>query len=387
MYQNTPLTLGIEEEYQIVDAQTLNLCSRSAQMLKHCKEAFPDANIKPEFMQSQIESNSNVCQNIQEVRQEVIRLRKIAGILAEKQDARIIAASTHPFASWQEQDISDNPRYRVILDELRGVIAQFLIFGFHVHIGFGSDQKELMMDIMNQYRYFLPHILAFSTSSPFWMGNDTGLKSYRSVIFEPLPRTGIPEAFNSYSEYWEYVEMLGKVGAIRDATTGQPDPSKIWWDIRPSPKFNTLEVRIADIPTRLDEAVCIAALMQALAAKLIQLRNQNMSWRSYRQAYFMENKWRAMRYGIDGRLINYGNASEVPMRDLAVEIIEMLDDVVDELGTRQEINYLLTILENGTSADRQLQVYRKSLEQGAPPNVALKNVVEHLANETMEGIQ
>ncbi len=385
MYYGVPLSLGLEEEYQIIDPLTLDLTARATEMLQKGKELFPDANLKPEFMQCQIESNSSICKDIHEARQEVIRLRGVINHLADLVNVKFVAASTHPFSSWRDQKISDNERYRIILDQLRGVIAQFLIFGFHIHIGFGDD-KELMIEIMNQLRYFLPHILTISTSSPFWEGSDTGLKSYRSVIFEALPRTGIPLSFISYAEYWDYVELLGKVGSIADPVTGKADPSKIWWDIRPSPKFNTLEVRIADIPTRIDEVVCIAAIIQAITAKLIKLRSKNITWRRYRQFHLMENKWRAMRYGIDAQLIDYGKATQVPMRDLAIEILEFIDDVVDDLGSRTEVNYIHTILKEGTSAERQLNIYYKSMEQGAPSHVALKYVVENLIQETKQGL-
>lgn len=384
MYYNIPLSLGIEEEYQIIDPATMNLTSRAKDMLALSKEKYPEMNLKPEFMQSQVESNSIICKDIRAARQEITRLRLAVCDLADQFGLKIAAASTHPIASWRDQDISDNERYHIILDQLRGVIAQFLIFGFHVHVGFGEN-RELMIDIMNQLRYFLPHILALSTSSPFWEGSDTGLKSFRSVIFEALPRTGIPQAFGSYSEYWEYVELLGRVGSIADPSTGSPDPSKIWWDIRPSPKFNTLEIRIADIPTKIDEAVCIAAIIQALTAKLLKMRTSNMSWRHYRQFHIMENKWRAMRYGIEGTLIDYGKATSVPVHDLALELIDLLDDVVDELGSRKEIDYIHTILKEGTSAERQLAVYKRSLEQGASSDVALKNVTDNLIKETIQG--
>lgn len=384
MYYDVPLSLGIEEEYQIIDPATMNLTSHAKDMLDLCKKKYPDMNLKPEFMQSQVETNSIICKDMRAARQEIIRLRSAVVDLANEFGLKIAAASTHPFASWREQDISDNERYHIILDQLRGVIAQFLIFGFHIHVGFGEN-RELMIDIMNQVRYFLPHILALSTSSPFWEGSDTGLKSFRSVIFEALPRTGIPQAFGSYSEYWEYVELLGRVGSILDPASNKPDPSKIWWDIRPSPKFNTLEFRIADIPTKIDEAVCIAAVIQALVAKLLKLRSKNMSWRHYRQFHIQENKWRAMRYGIEGTLIDYGKATSVPMHDLALEIIDFLDDVVDELGTRHEVDYIRTILKEGTSAERQLSIYRRSLEQGCSKEVALKNVTENLIKETIEG--
>jgi carboxylate-amine ligase len=384
MYYDIPLSLGIEEEYQIIDPVSLDLTSRAKDLLELSKKKYPEMNLKPEFMQSQVESNSIICKDIHDARQEIIRLRRAVVDLANDFGLKIAAASTHPFASWRDQDISDNVRYHIIHEQLRGVIAQFLIFGFHIHVGFGEN-RELMIDVMNQVRYFLPHILALSTSSPFWEGSDTGLKSFRSVIFEALPRTGIPQSFRSYSEYWEYVELLGKVGSIADPSTDKPDPSKIWWDIRPSPKFNTLEFRIADIPTKIDEAVCMAAIIQALVAKLLKLRSKNESWRHYRQLHIQENKWRAMRYGIEGTLIDYGKAASVPTRDLALEIIDLLDDVVDELGSRQEVNYIHTILKEGTSAERQLAIFHRSLDQGCSEQVALKNVTENLIKETIEG--
>ncbi len=384
---NIPLTIGIEEEYQIIHPETRDLHSYVQEFLEQGKQIFPDEELKPEFMQSQIEVGSQVCRNVQEIRQEIIRLRRTVGKLADGNNLKIAAASTHPFASWLDQDVNAGVRYRQLLDRMQGVAQQLLTFGMHIHVGFGDDPENLdrSIDIMNQLRYFLPHILALSTSSPFWQGLNTGLKSYRSVIFEMLPRTGIPAHFESYSEYLSLVDTLGRVGAITNIE-GKTDPTKIWWDVRPHPKFNTLEVRIADICTRVEDAVAITALVQALVAKLLKLRRNNQSWRRYRLHHLRENKWRAMRYGINGKLIDFGKKEEIPMNFLTAEIIDFVDDVLDELGSRDEISHLNTILKEGTSADRQIQAYYKAKEKGANDQEALQAVVDHLTLETMQGL-
>lgn len=380
-----PLTIGIEEEYQIIDPESRNLHSYISEFLSQGQKRKSGIDLKPEFMQSQVEVGSQVCQNITEVRQEVRRLRRTVFEMAEDNGLVIAAASTHPFARWDEQSITEGARYRELLDDMRNVARQLLIFGMHVHIGFGHhddpELKDLMIEIMNQARYFVPHMLALSTSSPFWHGQNTGLKSYRSIIFEMMPRTGIPHSFDSWAEYKSYENTLMKVGSF-----GKRDPvAKIWWDIRPHPSFDTLEFRIADICTRIDEAVCIAALFQAICAKLLQLRRENLSWRRYRHMNVTENKWRAVRYGIQGDLIDWGQEESVPFHVLMEELLEILDDVVDELGSRQEVEYLRTIVENGTSADRQLHVYH---QHGGDENreEALKAVVDNLVEETKEGI-
>jgi len=386
--KSIPLTLGIEEEYQIIHPETRDLHSYVQKFLDQGKLIFPEEELKPEFMQSQIEVGSQVCRNVKEVRQEVARLRQMVGLLAEKNGMHIAAASTHPFASWLEQDVNAGERYREVLDRMRGVAERLLTFGMHVHIGFGegTENRDRMIEIMNQLRYFLPHILALSTSSPFWQGRNTGLKSYRSVVFEMLPRTGIPAHFESFSEYQTFVDTLGQVGSAVDAD-GNPDATKIWWDARPHPRFGTLEVRVSDICTSIDDAVAIAALIQALCAKLLQLRKNNMSWRRYRQHHIKENKLRAMRYGIHGKLIDFGIKEEVPMNFLALELIDLVDDVVDELGSREEIAHIKTILQRGTSADRQIHVYQKALAEGADEEGALSAVVDFLVEETMREVE
>ena len=378
-----PLTMGIEEEYQIIDPKSRNLHAYISELLSQDQQRDVKLNLMPELMQSQVEVGSNVCRNIGEVRQEVVRLRRAVTELADANGVAIAAASTHPFARWDEQSITEGVRYKELLDDMQGVAKRLLIFGMHVHVGFGSDleSKNLMMEIMNQARYFIPHLLALSTSSPFWHGRNTGLRSYRSVVFESLPRTGIPHSFDSWGEYQSYERTLGMVGAFGKADTR----AKIWWDIRPHPVFDTLEFRITDICTRVDEAICIAALFQAICAKLLKLRRQNMAWRQYRHMHITENKWRAVRYGINGELIDFGIQESIPFPKLMDELLELLDDVVDELGSRQEVEYVHTILKNGTSADRQIATYNA---HGGDANreEALKAVVDHLVKETREGI-
>jgi carboxylate-amine ligase len=398
-----PLTLGVEEEYQLIDPGSRDLYAYITELLSQDKEAANSLDLKPEFMQSQVEVGSRVCRNIKEVRSEIIRLRRAVIDMAERNGVAIAAASTHPFASWQSQSISEGERYRELLDDMQGVARRLLIFGMHVHVGFGSDPeaRNLMIEIMNQARYFIPHLLALSTSSPFWHGRNTGLKSYRSVVFEAMPRTGIPHSFVSYDEYRNYETLLNRIGAFGKKAKYMPesqqadlggktapkplDQGKIWWDIRPHALYDTLELRITDICTTIDEAVCIAALFQAICAKLVKLRRQNMSWRNYRYLHIIENKWRAVRYGIEADMVDFGREEEIPFPILMEELLDILDDVVDDLDSRVEVEYLQTILEKGTSADRQIAVYKA---HGGDENSedALKAVVDHLIAETQLGL-
>ncbi|MDA0244275.1 MAG: carboxylate-amine ligase [Chloroflexi bacterium] len=380
-----PLTLGVEEEYQIVDPVSRDLRAYITELITEDNRRDVKLDLKPEFMQSQVEVGTQVCRNVREVRSELRRLRRSIMEVAENSGVRIAAASTHPFAHPQSQPITEGMRYKELLDDMQGVARGLLIFGMHVHVGFGHKEnpelRGLMIEVMNQARYFIPHLLALSASSPFWQGQYTGLASYRSVVFEQLPRTGIPHSFQSWSEYEDYVNLLKKAGSFGKGDT----MAKIWWDIRPHPLFDTLEFRIADVCTSVDEAVCIAALFQAICAKLVKLRQQNMGWRQYRHIHITENKWRAVRYGIHGRLIDFGRGEEVPFHFLMEELLELLDDVVDELGSRKEVEYVRHILANGNSADRQLKVYRAN---GGDENrtEALNAVVDHLVQETRKGV-
>ncbi len=361
------LTIGIEEEYQIIDPETRELTSYISEFLDKGAVLFRDQ-VKPEFLQSQVEIGSHVCRNIREARQEVIRLRSIVGEIADKHNRKIVAAGTHPFSRWEDQIITDKDRYKGLLDAMKIIAQRLLIFGMHVHVGI--PDPDLRIDIMNQMTYFVPHIFALSTSSPFWMGRNTGLKSYRSVVFEDLPRTGLPHYFESNEQYERYIDTLIKTECI-------DEPTKIWWDIRPHPKFPTLEFRMCDCVTKIDEVIAIAALIQAVVAKLIQLRKVNQSWRIYRQSLIAENKWRAVKDGIDGKLIDFGKEEQVPLRLLMEELLELIDDVVDQLGTRGEIEYIRTMLIEGSSADRQLRIYHETEDMTA--------VVDMLAKETIMG--
>jgi glutamate---cysteine ligase / carboxylate-amine ligase len=382
-----PLTLGVEEEYQIIDPETRKLTSFVQQMLEDGKIVLGDQ-VTGEFMQSQIEVGSHICRNVAEAREEVVRLRHSVHDLAKEHGRLIAAASTHPFSRWDEQRINEGDRYKDLETDMQYVGRRLLIFGMHVHIGFGKSPEalELLIDIQNQMRYFLPHILALSTSSPFWHGRDTGLKSYRSIVFENLPRSGITPTFDSYSEYEDMVHIFGKMGSLgKDSSGISNDSTKLWWDVRPQPRFGTMEIRVSDICTKVDEAVALVALIQALAAKLVKLRQNNMSWRIYPTALVRENKWRAVRYGINGKLLDLGKTEEVPFRFLVKELLEFVDDVLDDLGSRKDVEYIKTIVEEGTSADRQVAMYRKAIKEGQTHEDAMRLVVDQLIEETHEG--
>ena len=362
-------TLGIEEEFQIVDPETRELRSHVSEILDEGRLMLGEK-IKPEMIQSMIEVGTGVCANIQEAREDISKLRCIISSLARKKGMEIAAASTHPFSKWSEQEIYEHDRYKLLVDELQMVARSLLIFGVHVHVGIREPERRI--HIMNAARYFLPHVLAMTTSSPFWLGFQTGLKSYRSEVFKKFPRTDIPDHFNSYQEFQGYVDLLVKMNCAEDAT-------KIWWDIRPHPLFPTLEFRICDIPTRVDDTIAVAALFQAIVAKLHLLIDNNLGFRLYHRRLIQENKWRAIRYGLDGKLLDLGKQKEVPVKDLIRELLEFVDEVVDELDSRKEIEHIHTILERGTSADEQLRVYEESGGRFEP-------VVDMLIKNTMENV-
>ncbi len=385
---SAPLTLGIEEEYQIVDPVTRELTSYVQQFL-HQGRVLGDQ-IKPEFLQSQVEVGTRICNSVNEAREEIGRLRRFLIEIADSAGVRLVSAGTHPFSHWRDQVITESERYVEFAEDMQHVVRSLLIFGMHVHIGFGDtpELRELMITVMNQARYFVPHILALSTSSPFWMGHNTGLKSYRSIVFETLPRTGLPMEFHSWSEYENLVRLLAKVGALGKTARSLDlaDATRIWWDIRPHPKYGTLEFRIADAATTLDECICIAALFQAVVAKLIKLRQNNLSWRLYHRDLINENKWRAVRYGVSGKLIDFGKEKEVPLPELIDELVDLLDDVVDDLGSRDAVAYARHIARSGSSADRQIRVYETQMAKGASPRDALQAVVDYLVEETRGGV-
>jgi len=361
-------TIGVEEEFQIIDPATCELRSHVMQLVSAASPDILDQ-VKHEMHQSIVETGTRICENVAELRIEMRRTRGELVAAAERAGLQVAAAGTHPFSSWIDQVISEGERYKNIVEELQQLARSLLIFGMHIHVA--MPDKQTTIDMMNMVRYFLPHLLALSTSSPFWMGRNTGLKSFRTTVFRRFPRTGVPDQFESWSEYENFVNLLVKLNCIDNG-------KKIWWDVRPHPAFGTLEFRMCDVTTRIEEAVAIAALTQAIVVKLHRLYTSNQSWRIYRRALIEENKWRAARYGIDGKLVDFGKEQEVPMRQLIPELLELVDDVVDDLGSRSAVEYVHTILREGTSAERQLRVFGQTGD--------LKAVVRHLVAETRAGV-
>ena len=362
-------TIGIEEEYQTVDPVSRDLRSHIQSEILEKGKVLLQEKVKAELHQAVVEVGTSVCKNIKEAKAEVKALRQNMIKLARDNGLRLASAATHPFADWRVQEITPDDRYKNIVEDMQLVARANLIFGLHVHIG--VEDRETAIHMMNHARYFLPHILALSTNSPFWLGMNTGLKSYRCKVFDKFPRTNIPDYFPSWGEYDNFIKLLIKTNCIDNA-------KKIWWDIRPHPFFNTLEFRICDIPMRVDETIALAALIQATVAKLYKLYTANQGFRLYRRALLMENKWRAARYGLDGKLIDFGKQKEVPARDLIHEYLDFVDDVADELDSREELNYIREILEMGTGADRQLRVFQKTGD--------LKQVVDYIIEETEAGV-
>ncbi|CAN5871779.1 carboxylate-amine ligase [soil metagenome] len=362
-------TLGVEEEFQIVDPETGELRSHVSELLASSAPVLGDQ-IKRELHQSIVEVGTKICGDVAELRGEILRIRRDLSSSAEKVGLAVAAAGTHPFSHWKDQVLSPGVRYDSIVEELQQLARSLLIFGLHVHVA--VPEKQTAIDLMNQVRYFLPHLLALSTSSPFWMGRDTGLKSYRTTIFRRFPRTGVPDHFDSWSEYENYIKLLVDLKCIDDAR-------RIWWDVRPHPTFGTLEFRVCDVPTRPEDAVMFGALCQAIIVKLYKLYQRNQGYRLYRRALIEENKWRASRWGMDGKLIDFGRGVEVPMKELALELLEFVDDVVDPLGSRDAVNQVHAIIRDGTSADRQLAVFRQTGD--------MKAVMRHLIRETRSGVE
>lgn len=362
-------TLGIEEEFMIIDPESRELQSHIQAIFEEGKVLLKE-NFKPEMHASVIETGTNICANIQEARKEVTDLRRSLAMLSGQHGLKIASAGTHPFSHWRDQAITDDPRYKEILKEMQDAARANLIFGLHVHVGIAN--REIGIHIMNAARYFLPHIFALSTNSPFWLGRDTGFKSYRVKVFDKFPRTGIPDYFSSLAEYDNFINMLIKTNCIDNA-------KKVWWDVRTHPFFNTLEFRICDAQMRVDETIAIAALIQAVVVKLHKLIQQNLGFRIYRRALINENKWRSARYGIHGKLIDFGKQKEVPFTELVQELLEFIDDVVDELGSREEINYIFKMMEQGTGADRQLKQWYNNGQD-------FKKLVDFLVEETNVGI-
>jgi carboxylate-amine ligase len=362
-------SIGIEEEYQTVDPVTFDLRSHIQTELMAQGKRVMKEKVKSEMHQAVVEVGTGVCRNMTEARDDLMTLRRQMVRLAHDHGLELVAGATHPFADWRVQDISPDERYLQVVEDMQLVARSNLIFGLHVHIGI--EDRETAIHLMNQVRYFLPHLLAISTNSPFWLGMNTGLKSYRTKVFDKFPRTNIPDTFASWADYEAFVNLLIRTNCIDNA-------KKIWWDVRPHPFFPTIEVRICDLPMRVDETLAIAALIQATIYKLWQLHAKNQAWRSYSRALIMENKWRASRYGIDGSLIDFGREIEAPERQLFEEYLAFVDDAADALGSRHEIDGIRWIMKHGTGADRQLDAYGKSND--------LRTVVQFMAEETKAGL-
>ncbi len=374
-YSAPSFTVGIEEEYLLVDRETRGLASDPPEELFDRCEAMLGPLVGHEFMRAQIEVNTPVAQNIPEARAELAKLRHTVADIAGDYGLAPIAASTHPFSSWRDQDHTDKERYNIIAEDLQAVVRRLLISGMHVHVGIDDD--ELRIDLLNQVSYFLPHILALTTSSPFWEGRDTGLKSYRLSVWDEMPRTGIPHAFDSNAEYQRHVDALVRSGLIEDAT-------KLWWDVRPSARFPTLEMRIADVCTRIEDAAAVAALFQCLLRMLWRLKTSNQRWRLYSHMLINENRWRAQRYGLDEGLVDFGKGEIVPCADLIDELIAMVTDDAEALGCVAEVQRLRMIAQAGTSAHRQVFVYNDAIGRGQSPEEALRLVVDQLMAETID---
>lgn len=361
-------TLGVEEEYMVIDPATRELKSHDQKIVELASKSYSDQ-VKAEMHQAVVEVGTGICGDVEQARKEISELRRHVSEVAASLGLRIGASGTHPFSHWSKQLITPNPRYDAIVNEMQEAARSNLIFGLHVHVGI--KDKDMAIHIMNTVRYFLPHVYALSSNSPFWEGRNTGFKSFRTKVFDKFPRTGIPDSFTSWDEFKNYVNLLIKTNCIDNA-------KKIWWDVRVHPFFDTIEFRICDVPMRVEESIAITAIFQALVVKLYKLRMENMSFIMYSRALINENKWRASRYGLDGRLIDFGIQHEKDTRDLIRELLEFIDDVVDELGSRHAIQYVHKILHEGTGADRQLAIFAHTS--------SLERVVDYIVEQTVHGL-
>ena len=370
-------TLGIEEEYLLVDRKSRDLVTTlPPAIMQECEDCL-EGQVSPEFLQSQIEVETRVCKDLAEARADLVHLRKTVADVAKKHGLAVIAASTHPFAQWKTQQHTDKERYNALEQDMQVVARRLLICGMHVHIGIDDD--ELRIDLLNQIPYFLPHLLALSTSSPFWEGVDTGLRSYRLCVFNELPRSGLPEQFSSFSEFSRTVSIMVNAGLVEDAT-------KLWWDVRPSARFPTLEMRITDICTRLDDAICIAAIFRCLCRMLYRLRRDNQRWRTYSRFLVDENRWRAQRYGFEEGLVDFGKGQITPFPELLDELLDVLREDAEFFDCVAELDHARTIIDRGTSAHRQLAVYQSAIDAGMSSEDALRAVVDMLIDDTVSGL-
>ncbi|WP_373050404.1 carboxylate-amine ligase [Thalassovita aquimarina] len=364
-------TIGVEEEYLLVDLDTLDLATAPPELMERCGAEL-EGQFSPEFLDCQVEIGTRVCADIAEARDDLKRLRSTVARVAKDYNLAPIAASCHPFSDWRETHHTDKERYNTLSEDLAGVARRMLICGMHVHVGIPDPDQRI--DLMNQMRYFLPHLLAFSGSSPFWRGEDTGLNCYRLTVFDNLPRTGLPPRFDSWSEYDRSVHALVDLDLIEDS-------SKIWWDMRPSSRFPTIEARICDVSPRLETTLTLAALTQTLVRALWRLSLRNQRWRIYDNFLISENRWRAQRYGIEGGLIDFGAREILPFDLLVEELIDLVAEDADILGSRAEIENMRTILKRGNAAQQQRLVYQDAVHAEDTPENALKRVVKHLIEE------
>ena len=380
-YREQPFTIGIEEEYLLVDPETRDLVADPPEDVMRDCEALIDEDcgaVRPEFIRAQIEVGTAVCQSIAEARDKLTELRRCVAQVAGNYGFKTIAASTHPFAAWSDQRHTDKERYNILAQDMQAVAQRLLICGMHVHIGIDDDDYRI--DLLNQVSYFLPHLLALSTSSPFWQGINTGLMSYRVSVFDELPRTGLPERFDSFGEYQRHVDILVRAGLLEDA-------SKVWWDVRPHSIFPTLEMRLADICTRLEDGVTVAALYACLLSMLLRLRRENQRWRVYSNMLVQENRWRAQRYGFSQGLVDFGRGEVIPYGELLDEILELVREDAERLDCVAEVEHSREILKRGTSAHRQVALYEERLADGASEAEALRAVVDWLIEESMAGVE
>ncbi len=377
MIERPAFTIGIEEEYLIVDIESRELVQDLPDGLMAACEEIIGGQVSPEFLRSQIEIGTKVCRSIDEAGADLKRLRRAVADVCGEYGLAPIASSTHPSADWFQQRHTDAPRYNILARALGGVIRRLLICGMHVHVGI--EDEDARVDLMNQVLYFVPHMLALSTSSPFWNGTDTGLKSYRTSVFRAVPRTGMPDEFESWAEYQRHVAVLVGAGVIEDAT-------KLWWDLRPSARYPTLELRSNDICTNVEDTLTVAALYVSLLSMLYRRRVENQRWRIYSRMLIEENVWRAQRYGIAESLIDFGRGELVPYPQLLEELIELVREDAEMLGCIEQLTHARTILERGTSADTQLNIFHKALASGAEDHEALENVVDWLIAETVNGV-
>ena len=372
-----PFTIGIEEEYLLIDPETRDLAADPpTSILEECNRRTGDR-VTPEFLRAQIEVGTKVCNSIAEVTSELRKLRRCIADVAQEHGLAVIASSSHPTADWGAQMYTDRERYQILAQDMQTLARRLLICGMHVHVGI--DDEDLRIDLMNQVAYFLPHLLVLSTSAPFWRGRNTGLKSYRMAVWNELPRTGLPPHFASYGEYQRMLRTLVRAGIIQDAT-------KLWWDVRPSDRFPTLEMRMTDICTRMEDTICVAALYRCLLRMLWRLRQSNQRWRIYDRFMVAENRWRAQRYGFDEGLIDFGKGRIIPYADLLEEILDLVRPDAEHFDCVAEVEHSRTILKRGTSAHKQLAHFEEARRAGKDDAMALRDVVDMLREETLAGL-